>query len=111
MEEGNKDWEREFQKVINEGLVPQIDGSAVCIITPGDPLDAQFAVQLGVMIMLDKPILAIVAPGSPVSAKLRLVADAVVEGSLTNPRDTERIQGEIVAFAEKYGLEQEEEES
>lgn len=73
------DWE--FQRVVNEGLVPKIENSAVCVsINPRDGgVDAKFAVELGVMIMLDKPILVINTDDRPIPAKLRLVADKVVD--------------------------------
>lgn len=77
--------DRQFQKVVTEGLVPKVEGSAMFVsICPGaDRIDAKFCVELGVAIMLNKPILAIVQPGQPVSDKLRRVAEVVVEADIT----------------------------
>jgi hypothetical protein len=79
------DEEREFQRVVNEGLVPKLKESATCVtILPpeGYELDAKFCVELGAMIMLDKPIIAVVTPGESVPPKLALVADHVVYADL-----------------------------
>jgi nucleoside 2-deoxyribosyltransferase len=76
----------EFQKVVMEGLVPKVAGSAVCAaIVPTNEenwLDAKFCVELGVMIMLDKPIVALVQPGAKVPEKLKLVADEIIEADI-----------------------------
>lgn len=79
------DEEREFQKVVNEGLVPKLKQSAVCIsLMPpeGMELDAKFCVELGAMIMLDKPIITLVTPGEKVPPKLALISDHIVEADL-----------------------------
>lgn len=77
--------DRQFQKVVTEGLVPKVEGSAMFVsICPGtDRIDAKFCVELGVAIMLDKPILAIVAPDQEVPYKLREVAEMVVVADIT----------------------------
>lgn len=67
---------------IRSDLVPKLEGSgAVVSIVPSDggEGDVKFWVELGASIMLDKPIVVVVAKGQPVPAKLRLVADEVVE--------------------------------
>lgn len=67
--------------VIND-LVPKLEGSgAVISIVPTDNSegDVKFWVELGASIMLDKPLIIVVSKGQPVPAKLRKVADEVVE--------------------------------
>jgi hypothetical protein len=55
------------------------DSAFVASLIPRGDFDVKFAVELGTAIMLDKPILAITMPGASLSAKLRDVADRVVE--------------------------------
>lgn len=79
------DEEREFQRVVNEGLVPKMESSAYCVsILPpeGYKLDAKFCVELGAMIMLDKPIITIVTPGETVPPKLAMISDHIIEADL-----------------------------
>lgn len=98
--------EREFQRVVTEGLVPRLKDSAVCVtITPddGSTLDAKFCVELGAMILLDKPILAIVAPGRTLSKKFEAVADKVVHADITTPEGQEILREAIEDFGIQYG--------
>lgn len=97
--------DREFQKVITEGLVPKIEGSSYCLsVVPGtDRIDAKFCVELGVMIMLDKPILAIVSDNEPVPKKLRLVADTIVAADITTDEGREIIRLAIEEFTKRWG--------
>lgn len=77
--------EREFQRVVNEGLVPKMEASAMCIslLPPeGMRLDAKFCVELGAMIMLDKPIVTLVTPGETVPPKLALISDHIIYADL-----------------------------
>lgn len=99
----------EFQKVVMEGLVPQMAGSAVavCITPEGDPadaIDAKFCVELGVMIMLDKPIIAVVQPGTGVSEKLRKVADEIVEVDIQTKAGQQELAERIKAFSARFEL-------
>lgn len=92
--------DREFQRVVTEGLVPRIEGSAAFVsICPGvDRIDAKFCVELGVAIMLDKPILAVVEPGIAVSDRLRRVADVVVEADITTEEGQRTVAEAIKEF-------------
>lgn len=94
--------DREFQRAVTEGLVPQLKDSAVAVaICPADEqLDAKFCVELGAMIMLDKPILAFVAPGRHIPDKLLLVADEIVQADIT----TDEGQASMRAALERMGL-------
>lgn len=93
----------EFQRVVTEGLLPQMEGSHVCVtIVPrsgADGIDAKFCVELGAMIMLDKPILAIVHPDLEVPQKLKLVADEILRADIST--EYERIATVAQEFAER----------
>lgn len=93
--------ERQFQKVVTEGLVPKVANSAafVSICPDMDQIDAKFCVELGVAIMLDKPILAIVSPGRTVSNKLRQIADVIVEADITTDEGQKQIALAIGDFS------------
>lgn len=94
--------DREFQRVVMEGLVPKVAGSAVCVsIVPDDEdnyVDAKFCVELGVMIMLDKPILALVHPGTKVPEKLKLVADEILEVDLATSEGQQALAKKLKEF-------------
>jgi hypothetical protein len=76
-----------------------MDDSAFCVsIVPRKPEnydDIKWCIELGMMIMLDKPIIAVVHPGTEVPSKLVLVADAIIEMDLGDPRMSERMLEEI----------------
>jgi hypothetical protein len=59
------------------------DSAIVMSLVPrsGD-FDVKFAVELGAAIMLDKPIIAVALPGTPIPAKLREIADRIVEADI-----------------------------
>jgi len=96
---------REFYQVVNEGLVPKLVDSAVCVslAPPDGGIDAKFAVELGAMIMLNKPILVVVEPGQEISDKLRLVSDRVIYADPKTDEGRERLEHEIAEFAEEFG--------
>lgn len=94
--------DREFQRAVTEGLVPQLNNSkiAVAICPTDEQLDAKFCVELGAMIMLDKPILAFIAPGRHIPDKLLLVADEVVQADISTPEGQETMRRAL----ERMGL-------
>ncbi|GAA1742876.1 hypothetical protein GCM10009809_42090 [Isoptericola hypogeus] len=87
---------QEWAHHVREELVPKLAGSAltVSLVPEGDP-DVKFAVELGLSILMDKPIIAIVQPGTHVPERLVRVADVILEGDLTDPRFSDRIQAAI----------------
>ena len=99
-----RDWDRDFQIAVNEGLVPKLDDSIVCVsLVPRDmKIDAKFAVELGAMILLDKPIFAIVYPDVPISEKLRRVADVIFVGDIADPATNQRLAKAIAEFAAQH---------
>lgn len=104
------DEDMEFSRVVNEGLVPRLEGSAVCIslVPPDQKVDAKFCLELGVMIMLDKPIIAVRTGDAEIPPKLRQIAEVVVEEDITTPEGQAQIAAAIKEFATRYGLEPEE---
>ena len=69
-----------------DSLVPMTSKSKVIIsLVPSGPSDVKFAVELGMSIMMDKPIVLLVTPGAKVPDHLRRAADAIIEGSLSDP--------------------------
>lgn len=86
-------WDQFVERFRREAL-EQITDSAACIsLVPEDGFDVKFATELGAMIMLDKPIIAVAMGGRQVPPKLRLVADAVVEGDI----DTEEGRAKLAS--------------
>jgi hypothetical protein len=84
---------RAYAKHALDDLVPKLRNSAVAVqLVPDGPTDVKFALELGMSIMLDKPIIAVFEPGTRVPAKLVAVADALVEGSLSDPTTAKRIK-------------------
>lgn len=76
-----------FEADVLENLVPSLRGSAVAIaLTPRGEPDVKFAVELGMMIMLDKPIVVVTTPGQEIPARLRRIADEVIEIDWNAPR-------------------------
>jgi hypothetical protein len=94
------DGERAYFDHARRTLLPLIRGSAVYLgICPAEP-DAKFALELGVAILYDKPLLFIVPKGRTVPAKVRRVADAVIEvDDIADPRTQERIAAVVKEFA------------
>jgi len=88
-----------FVRHFREDVVGKIAGSALTIsLVPGE-FDVKFAVELGASIMLDKPIIAVVLPGAPVPARLRRVADLVIEADL----DLEEGRRQLAEVLRKFG--------
>ena len=84
-----EEW-KDFTRRVRRDMIPKLEGSSIAVsIVPDGAGDVKFAVELGFSIMLDKPIIAVVAPGTPIPAKLRLVADAVVEVDLRSGSEEE----------------------
>ncbi len=94
-----------FQKIVMEGLVPKVAESAVAVsIVTNDEqyVDAQFCVELGVMIMLDKPIFAVVDPKVPVPDKLRRVADEICIADISTEDGRIEVGQRMQAFMAKH---------
>jgi len=72
------EWD-EIVRHAREETAEAIKRSSCVISMVTEPLDAKFAMELGLAIILDKPILAVVTPGATVPRKLRQVADEVVQ--------------------------------
>lgn len=67
--------------------------------------DVDFALQLGAMLMLEKPVLMLIEPGQEIPAKVRAVADEILEVS-TDDIDLggATIAAKIKEFMERHEL-------
>jgi hypothetical protein len=78
---------------VKHQVLPMIKDSGIyTVLMPEEP-DIKVAVELGLMMYYDKPIIIIIVPpGRKVPAKLRLVADHVVEADVTTPEGRKAMQ-------------------
>jgi hypothetical protein len=60
-------------------MFPKLEASAMSMVVCDGRHDAAMAVQLGAMLLMDKPLIVVVVKGAKVPAKLRMIADEVVE--------------------------------
>lgn len=102
--EQHEEWERFVRSFREDALSKMTESAFVAQLVPKDgKFDVKFAVELGAAIMLNKPILAIVMPGSEVPAKLRLIADVVVEEDIDTQEGQKRAAKAIAKMAKKLG--------
>jgi hypothetical protein len=65
---------------VREEVLPKMQASALTVsIAPDGKPDIKYAVELGMSLMLDKPIIIVTEPGQAIPARLRRVADKVIE--------------------------------
>lgn len=94
------DWERLVGHVRRD-MIGAIDASAMVILPfLTDRPDAYAALQLGMALLLDKPLLLITSPGADVPARLRRVADAVVEADPDTGQGQEEVTRAIKRLTE-----------
>lgn len=80
----------EFTQHVMDELITKMERSALAVtIWSGSESDVKLAVETGVAVLMDKPMIVVVAPGVEVPAKLRLIADEIVE---FDPDHPERLQ-------------------
>lgn len=92
-----RDWNGIVRHTRNK-LLPMMEKSAFMLnIAPDGKPDAKYCIELGMSVMLDKPVLVIAPAGCPVPARLRRVADEVVELPAGADMDTEAGQQLIIA--------------
>jgi len=90
---------RKWVAHVRHQLLPMIAGSAMTVaINPGDEPDVKAAVELGLSILLDKPIIVVNPEMRPIAEHLRRVADAVIEGDLSDAE----VVGRIHAAMDRY---------
>jgi hypothetical protein len=96
----------EFAERVRTEMLPKLSDSAITIsLAPGADVDVKYAVELGFSIMLDKPIIIVAMPGRPVPAKLRKLADAVIEADITTEAGQALLQEAMVAVFEQLDAE------
>jgi hypothetical protein len=85
-------------------IIPKMAGSAFCItvVTP-DGIDPYLCLQLGACLLLEKPLLIIAIDGVWIPARVRALADAIVEGkSMKDPEMQERVHKAMRDIIEKF---------
>jgi hypothetical protein len=84
-------------------LVPKMEssGSVAFLMGPGGDVDIEQALQLGLCILMGKPLIVVVTDGREVPAKLRAIADHIVEGDLADETTRAAMNAAIEAVAEK----------
>jgi nucleoside 2-deoxyribosyltransferase len=93
------EWDRFVEHTRRHTIEGMTKSAFVMSLVPSkDRLDVKFAVELGLAVMLDKPILAVVMPGAEVPARLRQVADRIVEADL----DTEDGMAAVAAAIREF---------
>lgn len=82
---------------MGEESIPRIEASRMVISAiEAGRVDAQMCLQIGAALLLDKPLIVTVFKGSWIPARLRQLADAVIEGdSMQDPEVQEKLQAAI----------------
>jgi hypothetical protein len=101
-EKERRQWD-EIVRHVNEETVPGIEDSAfVMSLVPQDGKpDVKFAVELGLTIMLGKPLVIVAVPGTEIPAKLRQIADLVLELDPRDPAKGALMARELKKFMEE----------
>lgn len=95
---------REWLAHQEDVVAPAMAESRVILsIAPTGKPDAKFCVETGLALMMDKPIILLVDRGAHVPAKLRLVADEVIEVNLSDPRDAAAASKKVAAAMARLG--------
>lgn len=84
-------------------IIPKMRGSAFCVtvVTPHG-IDPYLCLQLGACLLLEKPLLILALGNVWIPARVRALADAIVEGdTMENPEVQERIRAAMLAVVEK----------
>jgi hypothetical protein len=81
-----------YLKRFADEVLPMIESAITLIITPGGHPDPKICLELGASLLLDKPLILIVTRGRTIPARLRRLADAIVEGDIGEPDFQERVQ-------------------
>jgi hypothetical protein len=77
-----------------EDIIPKMKASRFCMLAMDGPddVDIYLALQLGLAISLDLPLVVVATRNAPVGARLRQLADVIVEGeSIHDPDLRERL--------------------
>jgi hypothetical protein len=70
---------KDFLSYAETEMFPKLEASLMSMVVCDGRHDAAMAVQLGAMLLMDKPLIVVVVKGAKVSAKLRMIADELVE--------------------------------
>lgn len=102
--------QRSFEELLNTAEVkdflfraehemfPKMADSACSLTIYSGAWDAKLAVELGAALLLDKPIILLAVKGVAIPARLRRIADQVVEvGDVNEPGAKEKVQAALRA--------------
>lgn len=96
------EWDRFVQHQREHTVQAMAESAYVASLYPdGGNFDVKYAVELGMALMLDKPIILIVQPGAVIPARLRKVADAVIEADLDTERGRAHVARQLRAITRK----------
>lgn len=86
-------------------IIPKMRSSAFCmtVLTPDD-IDPYLALQVGVALLLEKPLIIVATGNVRIPARVRQVADAIVEGEIVDDAMKERVALAIKTVAGLRGL-------
>jgi hypothetical protein len=97
---------RRFADVAREDLIPKVrESSSVMLIAPnaGNPLDIQFALEIGASILLDKPLVLMLPPGRTPPPKLAKVADKIIHADLSTEAGRIAAESDLKAILKGQG--------
>jgi hypothetical protein len=81
---------------IADASLPGIRSSALVISVLSGNVDPQLCLQIGAALLMDKPLILTAVQGAWIPARLRQLADVVIEGgSLSDPEMREKLQAAI----------------
>lgn len=90
-----------------EDIIPKMKQSSFCFVGMDGPddVDVWLALQLGLALALDLPLVVVATRNAPVSARLRQIADVIVEGeSARDPGLQQRLTAAIGELMRKRGI-------
>jgi hypothetical protein len=83
-------------------IIPKMRSSVFCmaVVVPKDDVDPYLALQVGVALLLEKPLIIVATGNVWIPARVRQIADAVVEADAVNDELKERLQLAILKVME-----------
>lgn len=92
----------EFIAHVREQMIEPMKKSHMVATIWAGVVDWKISMEMGAAMLLDKPIILVIAPGTAIPAKLALVADDIVEGSMDDPK---ALAKSVAASLERLGIE------
>ena len=89
-----------------QDIIPKMKKSLFCFAAmdgPGD-VDVWLALQLGLALALDMPLVVVATRNAPVSARLRQIADVIIEGETLDSEMKDRVADAVRELLRKRAL-------